>query len=690
MKTAFLVWLLWLPGSLAGQDSARALDLGGNAAGRQPAPARLEGGAEKFRLTPLPPTLLKLRGAHPRLYLDAARIAALREAIHTTHAPMWKELRSVADRAVKRGAPAYRARDSQSGDEQLWQREVGNAMPVLALTWRLSGERQYLDAAREWALASCHYPTWGLGSVDGLDLATGHQIYGLSLVYDWCYADLGEEARQTIRQTLVKRTAVLSTAAATGKVWWHRSYLQNHLWVNLCAMATAGLALFDEVDDAACWIGLPLDKFQRTMAALGADGASHEGVGYWEYGVEYNLKFMDLARSLLGVDLYGAPWWRNTASYAQYLALPRRAWTPENCIVDIADCPRSHWYGPDYLLRGLAHEFRDGHAQWLAQQVEAADATAPGAPWLNLLWFDPAIPATPPSSLPTLHHFADLGLVSARTDWSGDEALVVFKSGPFLGHQAVQKFAYDAGGGHVHPDANHFVLFGAGEWLLRDDGYRSKWTGQHNTLLVDDRGQVGEGKEWFDGPAALAAKAQANIVRAWSSAGLDQVTGDATAAYPPALGLRRYRRHLLFLKPDVLLICDEVVTDQPRRLEVRFHPEGRQAARDGSAWMVRGAKSNLRFDPLGETPETTVSAETLAIEGRRGERNQAMFTFRVARQAAVWRHAVAFSWSSATQTPKTVQARTEGETWKFSAAGQAVTLDWTTGEARLGPAVSGQ
>ena len=63
------------------------------------------------------------------------------------------------------------------------------------------------------------------------------------------------------------------------------------------------------------------------MAALGPDGASHEGVGYWEYGVEYMLKFMDLARQRLDVDLYGNEWWRNTSAYAQYLALPRNAWT---------------------------------------------------------------------------------------------------------------------------------------------------------------------------------------------------------------------------------------------------------------------------------------------------------------------------------------------------------------------------
>jgi hypothetical protein len=44
----------------------------------------------------------------------------------------------LAGRAVKRGPPAYRERDNSSGDEQLWQREVGNAMPVLAMAWVLS------------------------------------------------------------------------------------------------------------------------------------------------------------------------------------------------------------------------------------------------------------------------------------------------------------------------------------------------------------------------------------------------------------------------------------------------------------------------------------------------------------------------------------------------------------------------
>ena len=232
-----------------------------------------------------------MRGVHPRIYLNDERIAQLRRAVTTSHAAIWRKIRVQADRAVRRGPPPYRKDDGHSGDEQLWQREVGNALPLLAMAYVVTGEKAYLDAARQWSLASCGYRTWGLGRIDGMDLAAGHQLYGLALVYDWCHRDLDDESRQTIRQTLVRRASAMYKAAATGSVWWNRSFLQNHLWVNCTGLAAAGLALFDEVDEASGWIGLPQVKFRETMTALGPDGASHEGVGYWEYGVEYMLKF---------------------------------------------------------------------------------------------------------------------------------------------------------------------------------------------------------------------------------------------------------------------------------------------------------------------------------------------------------------------------------------------------------------
>jgi len=639
------------------------------------------GEIEQYRLDPLPAPLAARRGVHPRIYLNADRVAKLREAIKTTHALHWANVLEQADRAVGRGATAYVLRDRSSGDEQLWQREVGNTMPYLAMAYMLTGDQKYLDSAREWALASCSYKTWGLGRMDGMDLAAGHQLFGLGIIYDWCYDGLGEPARRTIRETLVKRTSAMFEAAAAGKTYWHDEFLQNHLWVNIAGMAVAGLALFDEVEDASKWIALPLEKFRRTMSALGDDGASHEGVGYWGYGVEYMLKFMFLARELLGVDMYGNDWWRNTATYRQYLALPRNSWTARNCIVDIADCPRSNWYGPDYLLHALAHEYRDGYAQWLAKQTDEARVISPAARWLSLVWFDPTIAPKPPTDRPTLHHFKDMDIVAARTDWSGDESLVAFKCGPFIGHKAVQEFRSDPGGGHVHPDANHFVLFGAGEWLVRDDGYRAKWTGQHNTLLIDGKGQLGEGAMWFRGSECLKAKARPRIVRAVSTPALDHIVGNARESYPQQLGLRRYVRHLLFLKPDVLIVADDVALDRPHELELRFHPEQTRLEQEDGGFIARGKQSMLRIEPLTRD-KIAIVAENVPAAGREGEKNTTLFTLRLTTERSEWRNAVALSWGKIGATTARVGLEAQGNVWRFKTGNRTAMLDWETGEAK--------
>jgi hypothetical protein len=638
-------------------------------------PIRQLSAIERYRLKPTP-QLEAVRGVHPRLFLNPQKLEQLRQAIQTTHKALWEEVRAQADGYVKKGPPAYIEQDSYSAGEQLWQREVGNAMPFVAICYLLTGEQKYLDSARAWALASCSYPTWGLGSTDSMDLAAGHQLLGLATIYDWCYQGLGEDARRTIRETLIQRAGRMFEGAVSGKAWWTRSYLQNHLWVSVCGLGAAGLALFDEVDDALLWVGLAQDKFRRTNEVLGPDGASHEGVGYWGYGVEYMLKFMALDQELLGEDLHDRPWWRNTAFYRLYMALPRQAWTARNNIVDIADCPRSNWYGPDYLLRRLATLFRDGHAQWLANEIDAANVDSPSARWLNLLWYDPTVPPQPPTDLPTLRHFEDLGIVSARSDWSGTESLVVFKCGPPLGHAAAVTLGYDAGAGHVHPDANHFVVFADGEWLIRDDGYLAKATSQHNTLLIDGKGQIGEGSMWFRGSDALKAGALPKILRAASTPQLDYIVGDATSAYPSASGLKRYVRRLLFLKPDVLIVVDDIATDGARDLELRFHPEQQTVQQQGNAFTMIGKGASLRLVAL--TPEgVTLSSRHDETTGQHGKAGAPLFSICLNTRRDTWRNAVALSWAlTGEEPPEVTLERREDRLWQFRVGNRTAVLNW--------------
>jgi hypothetical protein len=271
-----------------------------------------------------------------------------------------------------------------------------------------------------------------------------------------------------------------------------------------------------------------------------------------------------------------------------------------------------------------------------------------------------------------------MGIVSARSGWSGDESLVVFKCGPFIGRNALDKFTYDPGGGHVHPDANHFVLFGGGQWLVRDDGYHPKWTGQHNTLLVNGRGQLGEGAEWFNGSPALALKVKPKVLLAVSTSAMDQVIGDATEAYPRDLGLRRFVRNLVFVKPDVLIVVDDIRMDKEAALELRFHPE-QEAVRDGNVFLATGKRATLRLEPL-VTEGIQIAAEPVPVPGQSGHAKTSLFTIRLSTQRPQWRNAVALSWSTVGKEPAKVTLRADEQKWTFAVKDRTLTLDWTTGK----------
>jgi len=324
-------------------------------------------------------------------------------------------------------------------------------------------------------------------------------------------------------------------------------------------------------------------------------------------------------------------------------------------------------------LRRLAALNRDPQAQWLAAALERAGAAQYAARWLNLLWYDPSLEAQSPAALPTLHHFEDMGIVSARTGWQGDEALLVFKCGPPLGHEAAGKFDYDPGSGHVHPDANHFVLFGAGEWLLRDEGYAWKQTDHHNTLLIDGRGQFGEGAQWFRGLDAIRARAHPRITRAASAPGVDEIAGDATAIYPAESGLRRFVRRVFLLKPDVAIVVDDIELDRPRRLELRFHPEHPCERHAEGALLARGTKAALRIEPL-TMDGVALGAGPTAGKDRDGK-PMTLYAVRLESNRAVWRNAVALSWAAASAEPVRVTLE-QSARWVFRAGERSVTVEW--------------
>ena len=131
-----------------------------------------------------------------------------------------------------------------------------------------------------------------------------------------------------------------------------------------------------------------------------------------------------------------------------------------------------------------------------------------------------------------------------------------------MGKTRSRQAVFDYGTGHEHPDAGSFQIFSHGQFLAIDPLYTGyKLSADHNTMLFKGHGQLGE-QAGFGSVEALRFGHYPEILHARSERGYDLVVGDVTHAYHPALGLKRFLRHLLFVKPDILLVADEVTLDE--------------------------------------------------------------------------------------------------------------------------------
>ncbi|MCD6365576.1 MAG: DUF4962 domain-containing protein [Planctomycetes bacterium] len=486
---------------------------------------------------------------HTRLMMNDAQIRMWRTNLTDQQRKMWKYVEGRIARLKRTKAPS----NGKIG------RGHGNMLARLAVTARLSGDAELLAVAKEYLLDICKNAKVGLHA----DLLRGHVLWGGSIAYDWLYNDLDEAERKTVRARLAREAETDYVQSTTGRGYWRNQYLQNHGHVSFCGLAFAAAALSGEDQRAGKWQKLADDFFEETFKWSNPDGTSIEGLSYGAYALEFCLRYAELAMQTRGVDYSKCPWLANMPLYLLHSTLPvmsKRYWA-----MDFGDSPRAaNSHLPTHSLARIAATLNDPVAQGTGLMLRNLHGRPGKDAWQTVMWYDQAVVPARPSDQPTFHHFADTGQVMMRTDWSIDAMLVGLRSGPWLGHNARGRAKWDLGAAHEHPDCNSFQVFAEGSWLLVDPGYtHRKQTGNHSTLLIDSTGQLGGGVQWFAAEDALQYDHHAKIIRSETSGQYDYVVGDATGAYHPGLGLKRYARHWLFLKPTkTLVVVDDLAALQ--------------------------------------------------------------------------------------------------------------------------------
>ena len=208
---------------------------------------------------------------HPRLFAapaDFARAKALARREGTVNAYAVRRALARADDLLDKPVLAR----IQTGRRLLAvSRQALYRISHLAMAWRLTGERKYLERGERELRAVCAFSDWNPSHF----LDVGEMSFAVALGYDWLYDGLSDAARDEIAAGL-NRLGLQTGLKPHG---WKK---MTNNWGQVCrgGLLAAALALGERHPaDAAdmleeCVRGLP-----KSMAALAPNGCYPEGTG---------------------------------------------------------------------------------------------------------------------------------------------------------------------------------------------------------------------------------------------------------------------------------------------------------------------------------------------------------------------------------------------------------------------------
>jgi len=532
----------------------------------------------------LPSTLKPaFAGQHPRVYFTAPEIDALRIKIHSHHEAQWKA--ELAHLRVFAGDPP-----PAPAEKRRAQNDVAFAIAEGAFAYSIERDPMILAATKKYMDAAVSYDIWGYGfSKPNTDLAAAHLLYGMGVAYDLLYNDLSSADRERYRATIARHGQLMFDyfKPQPGRAY---AYSQNHTFIPMAGLGVAAYAVYGEVPAAVQWSALARAIYDRVLATYSRDGYYYEGYEYWIFATPWILHYLDAQKHANGEDLFDHPGLRKMDLYAANALLPGG-----QSMFDFGDVfegpttrakkgedyershPEGHFESNYNLLYDLAARFHSSEIQGVADWMKSLGHTGQ-EPWWTLVWHDDALTSDPISKLPTYHRFPDHDVAFWRSGWGKDATALAFKCGPPEGHHTLEMIKrypdFHMEQGHVHPDVNSFILFAHGQYLTGDSGYAGvPRTIEHNTLLVDGRGQGNEGGHdaWAGMDYTKLNEVRLTEVHL-SPQGFD-LTGEGADAYVPAFGLTHFTRHIKLLTANEIEVSDTIDTSTPHHYSEVLHTD---------------------------------------------------------------------------------------------------------------------
>ena len=411
--------------------------------------------------------LLSLGGAHPRIYLTPAKLAALKARAQAGD-PRWQQVLDYANRA-----------GGYTGDHRA---------ETKALVGVVSGQTPYCADAVALAQQS-------LASTQNYGTKAGEA----ALVYDWCYAAMSP-AQRTQMVTALNAWAddQMADPFVYGDPGW------GNYWPNYSfSFALIGVALYGESDRAVEW----LEEYRNARFAkydlpvlehISAGGDWPEGIVYDWIANPARMQAIEAWRTGTGEDLFRSTGW--FAERPRLLLLQNLPGAADvfgsyyHPYLSIGDSERNRGALTNYQrIMGLIliERFPDLPASRQLQAYLAAPQASRRVldfqAFLEFIFFDPNQPAETPSL--TTNFAPAMGTLFVRSGWP-DGAADNDAGATVLTFRAGDHFSY-----HQHFDQGAVSLFKYSDLLLDSGVYSGDGrsyhdvnyyvrTIAHNTLVV--------------------------------------------------------------------------------------------------------------------------------------------------------------------------------------------------------------
>ncbi len=604
--------------------------------------------SRKFTLPPglseLPmPDVSRLREQlariRPRLYLNGNRLERIREAVRRGEAPQWEFFIAAADAALEEG-PYAEPEGYPNGEWTVedWRRiyrpgKTGSAhLARLALAYRITGEKKYLEGARRWMMNLASWDPTGiishsLAQVDGSegnDEASMPVLERMAFAWDWIGDELSAAERDRVLAVIPERGNQVLRLLRKQDFLSHP--FSNHEGRVLAFLGNAGLSFLGDLPEAEEWLEYVLRCYLTSFPAWGGDeGGWAQGIGYWAAYVHWLSTFAESLRGATDIDILRRPFYRNNGYFPIYFHPP---YAPMGAFGDGGDGkPSLH---EKMLIDYFAEVFGDPVLKW------HADSIAPVLPRVTYAgeerqwneWFmedvvsvwragKSRVEARPLTGKRVSRHMADIGWVAMHTALGDAENDVwaLFKSSRFGSFS------------HSHGDQNTFQLNAWGEALAIDSGYypsygsphHSLWTRQtraHNGILVNGRGQPpynwdasGNIEHFEDNGLVTLVRGQAgraynippgkNVIEMWRK----YLTDPIPLMEPKVQSFERTLAFVASKERPILFVLDFVKTDAPATLDWLLHAlRQMKFEADTGSITVSSGKARLAVRLLASVP----------------------------------------------------------------------------------------